>query len=78
MELSEKKVRNNALYKTFIYTCKTMLNISQENTNKIAYIKYIRMVAESRERGMKMGIKQTNDKLNFPFLDTENISNKNC
>lgn len=43
----------------------------------MAYIKGIRMVARSRERGMKMGIKQTNDKLNFPFPDTENITHKN-
>lgn len=77
MELSEKKVRNKVIYKAFIYTCKTMLHISQENTNKMAYIKDIRMVAGSRKRGMKMGIKQINDKLNFPFPDTGNITNKN-
>lgn len=42
----------------------------------MAYIKYIRMVAESRERGIKIGIKPTNNKLNFLFPDTENITNK--
>lgn len=51
---------------------------NKKNTNKMAYIKYIRMVAESRERGMKIGIKQTNNKSNFLLPDTENITNKNC
>lgn len=71
MELSGKTVR-------MLYTKHSFIHIKQcytvyKGIQKMAYIKYIRMVARSGEWGMEMGLRQTNDELNSLTLKTEPV-----